>query len=71
MQTAHFNIPEVSKTATSNLSSLCEDIERDFRATIKQLENQIKQLTASKEALRLEAFNQVSKAFEIQAAVLK
>ena len=53
MQTAQFNIPEVSKTTILNLSTLSEDIEHDLRATIKQLNSQIKQVTASKEALRL------------------
>jgi len=71
MQTKHYPVPEESKTTKSNLSTLSEETEHHLRATIKQLKNQINQLTASKEALKLETFNQVSKAFEVQAAVLK
>ena len=71
MQTAYFTIPEVYETTETNLSILNKCVGREFKAIVKQLKIKNKQLIDSKETLRVETFNQISKAFEFKLAMLK
>ena len=71
MQTAYFTIPIVYETTETDLSILNKYVGRDFKVTVKQLKIQNKQLIDSKETLRVETFNQISKAFEFKLDMLK